>query len=76
VTAAALRNSHRFVELLNAVPFPAFLQDLLQNTQFAVDQIRTGRFSTSLLVPPEVTDIDVLKAEISAFDYLASSGRG
>ena len=51
--------------LLDAGPLPAFLQDLLQNTQFAVDQIGASRFSSGLLVPPEVTYIDVLKGKRS-----------
>ena len=71
VAAAALGNAHRFVEVLNAVPFPAFLHDHLQNTQLAVNQV-VARFPAAFfLIPPEVTYIDVLDQ-----DRLQENGSG
>jgi hypothetical protein len=57
VTATAFGDTHRLVERPDAVPFPAFLQDLLQDTQFPVDRVVGGHLSSNPLVIPEVTDV-------------------
>jgi hypothetical protein len=56
----ALGDPHGAVEVLQWRPAPGFLEDLLQDAQLAVEQVRTGLLAPLGLVGAYVPDVDLL----------------
>jgi hypothetical protein len=59
MTGATRRDPEWLIELLDACPFSGILEDLLENADFAIYEIRPGPLWAILLVCPDMADLNL-----------------